>query len=59
MGIEFKVIIVWQKAHQLVLNVYRNAKSFPKEEIDGLTSQLKRAVVSIPADIAERFKKKR
>lgn len=54
----FLDLIVWQKALQLVLNVYRNAKTFPKEELYGLTSQLKRAAVSVPANIAEGFKKK-
>ncbi len=54
----FKELIVWQKAHQLVLNVYRATKSFPKEEIYGLTSQLRRSSVSVAANIAEGFKKK-
>ncbi|MCA4900190.1 MAG: four helix bundle protein [Bacteroidota bacterium] len=54
----FKDLIVWQKAHQLVLNVYRATKTFPKEEIYGLSSQIKRSSVSIAANIAEGFKKK-
>lgn len=54
----FKELIVWQKAHQLVLNVYRATKTFPKEEIYGLSSQIKRSSVSIAANIAEGFKKK-
>jgi four helix bundle protein len=54
----FKELIVWQKAHQLVLNVYRVTKSFPREEIYGLTSQLRRSFVSVAANIAEGFKKK-
>jgi four helix bundle protein len=54
----FKELIVWQKAHQLVLNVYRATKSFPREEIYGLTSQLRRSSVSVAANIAEGFKKK-
>ena len=54
----FKELIVWQKAHQLVLNVYRATKSFPKEEMYGLTSQLRRSYVSVAANIAEGFKKK-
>lgn len=54
----FQDLIVWQKAHQFVLAVYAMAKSFPKEELYGLTSQLRRAAVSIPANIAEGFKKK-
>ncbi len=54
----FEDLIVWQKAHQFVLTVYRFTESFPKSELYGLTSQLRRAVVSIPANIAEGFKKK-
>ncbi len=51
-------MIVWQKAHQLVLTLYRISERFPKHEIYGLTSQLRRAAVSIPANIAEGFKKR-
>ena len=54
----FQDLIVWQKAHQFVLNVYRITKTFPREEIYGLTSQFRRAAVSVPANIAEGFKKK-
>jgi len=54
----FKELIVWQKAHQLVLNVYKATKHFPKEEMYGLTSQLRRSSVSVAANIAEGFKKK-
>jgi four helix bundle protein len=54
----FQDLIVWQKAHQFVLSVYKFASNFPKSEIYGLTSQFRRAAVSIPANIAERFKKK-
>ena len=50
--------MVWQKAHQFVLSVYRITADFPKTEIYGLTSQFRRAAVSIPANIAEGFKKK-
>ncbi|MCG3146848.1 MAG: hypothetical protein PCFJNLEI_00282 [Verrucomicrobiae bacterium] len=53
----FRDLIVWQKAHQLVLEVYRWSEAFPKSETYGLTSQLRRAAVSIPANIAEGFKK--
>ncbi len=53
----FEDLIVWQKAHQLVLNVYMFTNFFPKSEIYGLTSQLRRATVSIPSNIAEGFKK--
>lgn len=54
----FQDLVVWQKAHSLVLDVYRLTQQFPKEETYGLTSQLRRSVVSIPANIAEGFKKK-
>ena len=54
----FEQLIVWQKAHQLVLEIYRFTESFPRLEIYGLTSQLRRAAVSIPANIAEGFKKR-
>lgn len=54
----FRDLIVWQKAHQFVLAVYRYTRSFPKEEIYSLTSQFRRAAVSVPANIAEGFKKK-
>jgi four helix bundle protein len=46
-------LIVWQKAMALVESVYQATASFPKEETYGLTSQIRRAVVSIPANIAE------
>jgi four helix bundle protein len=54
----FGQLIVWQKAHQFVLGVYHFTESFPRNEIYGLTSQLRRAAVSIPANIAEGFKKR-
>jgi four helix bundle protein len=49
----YKDLIVWQKAMDLVEAVYTVTKTFPKEEIYGLTSQLRRAAVSIPSNIAE------
>ena len=54
----FQDLIVWQKAHQLVWKVYRFSSNFPKTETYGLTSQLRRASVSVPANIAEGFRKK-
>jgi len=53
----FQDLIVWQKAHAFVLAVYEVSRSFPREELYGLTSQLRRAAVSIPANIAEGFRK--
>jgi len=54
----FTDLTVWKKAHAFVLSAYRLSLSFPKSEIYGLTSQLRRAAVSIPANIAEGFKKR-
>lgn len=49
----YKDLIVWQKAHTLVLSVYKATKGFPKEETYNLTSQLRRAGTSVPTNIAE------
>jgi four helix bundle protein len=49
----FKQLIAWQKAMKFVAEVYRATKSFPRVELFGLTSQLRRAAVSIPSNIAE------
>lgn len=54
----FEDLIVWQKAHAFVLNVYKIGREFPREETYGLTAQLRRAAVSVPANIAEGFKKR-
>jgi len=54
----FTDLIVWQKSHVFVLNIYKFTRSFPKEETYGLVSQMRRATVSIPANIAEGFKKR-
>ena len=48
---KFQDLIVWQKAHQLVLLVYRLTKTLPKEELFGLVSQMRRAAVSVPATL--------
>ena len=55
---KFQELIVWQKAHQFVLLVYKYTESFPKSEVYGLSSQFRRAAVSIAANIAEGYKKK-
>ena len=49
----FKNLKVWEKAHTLTLDVYESSKMFPREEIYGLTSQMRRASASIGANIAE------
>ena len=49
----YKDLIVWQRAIELVIAVYELTDQFPKEEIYGLTSQMRRAAVSIPSNIAE------
>ena len=54
----FEDLEVWRKAHAWVLNVYRFTENFPKHELFGLVSQMRRAAVSVPANIAEGFKKR-
>ena len=54
----FRDLVVWQKAHALVLAVYRLTEAFPEREKFGLSYQMRRAVVSIPANIAEGFGKR-
>ena len=54
----FEDLVVWQKAHQFALAVYRMTKGFPRSEVYGLTSQFRRAAVSIAANIAEGFRKR-
>ena len=49
----YQELIAWQKAMDLVEDVYRASKSFPKEETYALTSQIRRAAVSVPSNIAE------
>lgn len=51
----FKDLTVWQKAYQLVLNIYRSTKTFPKTEIYGLSQQMRKAAVSIPSNVAEGY----
>ena len=54
----FRDLVVWQKAHEFVLAVYRLTESFPDREKFGLAHQMRRAAVSIPANIAEGFGKR-
>ena len=54
----FEDLFVWQKAHEFVLGIYKMTVSFPRDETYGLRSQMRRAAVSIPANIAEGFKKR-
>jgi four helix bundle protein len=54
----FKDLIVWQKAHALVLGIYKMTKSLPDYEQFGIISQIRRAAVSVPANIAEGFPRK-
>ena len=50
---DFKQLKVWQKAHRLVLDVYRHTRAFPSEERFGLTTHLLKSAVSVPSNIAE------
>ena len=50
---DFKQLQIWRLSHQLTLDVYALTSSFPKEEAFGLTSQLRRAVASVPTNVAE------
>lgn len=54
----FEQLTVWQEAHALVLEVYRVTANLPSEEKFGLVSQMRRAAVSVPANIAEGFKRR-
>jgi four helix bundle protein len=54
----FEDLEVWRRAHRLVLKVYNLTRGFPKEEKFGLVSQMRRAAVSISANLAEGFKKR-
>jgi four helix bundle protein len=55
---DFRDLIVWQKGHELAMMIYKVTKTFPQEERYGLVSQMRRASVSIPANIAEGFEKR-
>ena len=54
----FRDLVVWQKAHAFVLATYKLTAKFPREELFGLTSQMRRAATSIPVNIAEGFKRR-
>src|SRR3954467_9006384 len=56
--VSFQQLLVWQKANQFVLLVYKTTDLFPQKEMFGLTSQFRRAAISIAANIAEGYKKK-
>ena len=53
MAENYRDLIAWHRARTLALNVYRSTRRFPKDEMYGLTSQMRRAVVSVPSNIAE------
>jgi len=54
----FEELIVWKKSHKFVLEVYKFTAGFPNSEIYTLTSQFRRSAISVPANVAEGFKKK-
>ena len=54
----YRDLIVWQKSFKLALEIYRATKKFPKSELYGLTSQIRRAAFSIPSNIAEGYARK-
>jgi len=55
---QFRQLQVWQEAHKLVLAVYRVTREYPSDERFGLVTQMRRAAVSVPANIAEGFKRR-
>lgn len=50
---DFKKLKTWQKGIKLVVDIYKTSRNFPKEELYGLTSQMRRSAISIPSNIAE------
>jgi four helix bundle protein len=55
---KFQDLKVWQKSHHIVLNIYRLTATFPDDELFGLTSQVRRSATSIPANVAEGFRRR-
>jgi four helix bundle protein len=53
MGQSYRDLVAWQKAMDFVMDVYRTSKTFPREELYGLSTQLRRAAVGVPTNIAE------
>jgi four helix bundle protein len=53
----FQDLVVWQKSHALAIHIYRVSSRYPRTELYGLTSQVRRAATSVPANIAEGFKR--
>lgn len=58
MSLKFKRLAAWNEAHKLVMNIYKSTRSFPPEERFGLTSQIRRAAVSISSNIVEGCERK-
>ena len=54
----FKNIMVWQKAHELVLQIYKTTKGFPRSETYGLTAQIRRSAASVATNIVEGYKRR-
>jgi len=54
----FRDVVAWQRAHAFALSIYKTTESFPKHELYGLTSQLRRAASSIPSNFVEGFRKR-
>ena len=55
---EFRDLVVWRKAHELVLAIYELTRRFPKHETFCMVSQMRRAAISVPANIAEGFRRR-
>jgi four helix bundle protein len=53
----FRELVAWQKAYELTLEIYRATSAFPKKEVYGFVSQMRRAAISIPSNIAEGYQR--